>query len=124
MTNVRSYLAALAAALLLVTGCKRAESPEETARDVAEAQQEGAEEVAEARADAAQDRLDKGDMINESPAENDYEILIAQAEAHHKVAIEGCEVLAADAQQACKDAADARLEASKAEAELQRPPGS
>lgn len=124
MTNIKSYIAALAAALLLITGCNRAESPEKAAQDVAEAQQEGAEEVAEARADAAQDRLDKDHLVNESPAENNYEIMIAQAEADHKVAIEGCEVLAADAQRACKDAADARLEASKAEAARLRPPGS
>ena len=124
MTNINSYIAALAASLLLLTGCNRAESPQEVARDVAEAQQEGAEEVAEERADAAEDRMDTGDAMNESPAENQYEIRVAQAEADHKAAIEGCEILEGDAQQSCKNEADARLAASKAEAERQRPPGS
>lgn len=124
MTNINSYIAAIAAALLLLTGCNRAEAPQEAARDVAEAQQEGAEEVAEARADATQDRMDTDQPINESPAENEYEIMIAQAEADHKVAIEGCEILEGDAQRTCKDAADAKLDSRKAEAERMHPSGS
>lgn len=124
MTNINSYIAALAAALLLLTGCNRAESPREVAKDVAEAQQEGAEEVAEARADAAEDRMETGDVMNESAAENQYEVRVTQAEADHKVAIEGCEILEGDAQQACKNDADAQLAASKAEAERLRQSGS
>ena len=50
-------------------------------RALTAAQQEGAEEVAEAQADAAQDRMDTDQPINESPAEKEYEIMIAQAEA-------------------------------------------
>ena len=80
MTNVTGYTAALAAGLLLLTGCNRAESPREVAKDV--------------------------------------------AEADHKVAIESCEILEGDAQQTCKNEADAQLAASKAEAERLRPPGS
>lgn len=124
MTHTKSYFAALAAALLLMTGCNRAESPREVSRDVAEAQQEGAEKVAEARADAARDRMDAGQPFNETPAENQYEIMLAQAEADHKVAIESCEILAGDAQRTCKADADAQLEASKADAERLRSPRS
>jgi hypothetical protein len=124
MTNITGYTAALAAGFLLLTGCNRAESPREVAGDVAEAQQEGTEEVAEAQADAAEDRQDTGYVMNESAAENEYEIKVAQAEADHKVAIESCEILEGDAQQTCKNDADAQLAASKAEAERLRPPGS
>lgn len=40
MTHINSYVAALAAALLLSTGCNRAESPREVAKDVAEAERQ------------------------------------------------------------------------------------
>jgi hypothetical protein len=120
MNKTTGYLAALAAGLLLLTGCNRAESPQEVREDVAEARQEGAEEVAEARADAAEDRVDTGYGMSESPAEGQYDVRIAQAEADHKVAIEGCEILEGDAQQNCKDQADANLDARKAEAEAER----
>lgn len=124
MTHINGYIAALVAGLVLLTGCNRAETPREVSKDVAAAQQKGAEEVAEARVDAAEDRMDTGSVMNESAAENQYEIRVTQAEADHKVAIESCEILEGDAQQACKDKADSQLAASKAEAELQRPPGS
>jgi len=120
MRHVNSYIAGLAAILLLMTGCNRAESPSEVREDVAEAQQEGAEDVAEKQADLAKDRADSGDVINESTAENRYELLVAQADAERKVALEQCEALSGSAQVACKESADAQYELSKAEAERQR----
>ena len=41
---------------------------------------------------------------------------MAEAEARHKVQTEGCDGLQGDAQEACKDKADAELEAAKADA--------
>jgi hypothetical protein len=68
--------------------------------------------------------MDAGQPFNETPAENQYEIMLAQAEADHKVAIESCDILAGDAQRNCKADADAQLEASKADAERLRSPRS
>lgn len=65
-------------------------------------------------------RADSGQMMNESTAENRYELLIAQADAERKVALEQCEALSGSAQEACKESADAQYELSKAEAERQR----
>jgi len=100
MKQVNSYISGLAATLLLMTGCNRAEPPSEVREDVAEARQEGAEDVAEKQADLAQDRADSGQMMNESTAENRYELLIAQADAERKVAMEQCEALSGSAQEA------------------------
>ena len=114
-------ITALAAAMFLLGGCNRAESPGEVAHDTQEAAQEGQQEVAQAEQDAAQDMGSSPALPGvETPSENNYEVLVARAEADHKVAVERCEALAGDEQEACKDAADAQLDASKAEAERQR----
>ena len=122
MRNSLSSITALAAALFLLGGCNRAESPGEVAHDTQEAAQEGQQDVAQAEQDAAQDQMaaNQGMPGVEAPSENQYEIQIARAEADHKVAVERCEALSGDEQKACKDAADAQLDASKAEAERQR----
>ena len=120
MKHVNSYISGLAAILLLMTGCNRAEPPAEVREDVAEAQQEGAEAIAEKQADLAEDRAESGEVLNESTAENRYELLVARADADRKVAMEQCEALSGSAQAACKESADAQYELSKAEAERHR----
>jgi hypothetical protein len=86
--------------------CNKAEDPAETQADVAEAQSEATEDVAEAQTDMSQDTM-----------ENQEDTALAKAEGDHKVATERCEALPAEQQQACKDEADAALEAAKAAAE-------
>ena len=54
MRNSLTSITALAAALFLLGGCNRAESPGEVAQDTQEAQQEGQQDVAQAEQDAAQ----------------------------------------------------------------------
>ena len=122
MRNTVSSITALAAALFLLGGCNRAESPGEVAHDTQKAQAEGQEDVAKAEQDAASDQMaaNQGMPGVEAPSENNYEIQVARAEADHKVAVERCEALSGDEQKACKDAADAQLDTSKAEAEQQR----
>jgi hypothetical protein len=116
-----SSISALLAALFLLGGCDRAETPGEVARDTQDAAQEGQQDVAQAQQDAMQDSATTPPMPgDETSAENNYEVQIARAEADHRVARERCDALAGDEQQACKDAADAQLDASKAEAERQR----
>jgi len=114
-------ITALAAAMFLLGGCNRAESPAEVAHDTQEAAQEGQQEVAQAEQDAMQDAGSNPALPGvETPAENNYEVQVARAEADHKVAKERCEALAGDEQEACNEAANAQLDASKAEAERQR----
>ena len=122
MRNSLSSITALAAALFLLGGCNRAESPGEVAHDTQEAQAEGQKDVAKAEQDAASDQMAANQAMPgvETPSENNYEIQVARAEADHKVAVERCEALAGDEQKACKDAADAQLDTSKAEAEQTR----
>ena len=79
--------------------CNKAEDPAETQADVAEAQ-----------ADA-----------NQNAMESTEETAQAKAEGDHKVAIEQCEALPGDQQEACKSEADATYEAAKAAADLPGP---
>jgi hypothetical protein len=116
-------LLALASALALTAGCNRAEDQSQVARDVAEARQEAAENNAEASRDAAEEIRDAAQDsgpasadAREATVEGQKDIAIAQAEGRHKVATEGCDALKGEAQQACKDRADAELDAAKADA--------
>lgn len=119
MRHIKSCVSALAA-LLVLTACNRAESPAEVREDVAEAKRDGAEQVAEAQADLAQDHLDSGEAVNESTAENRYELRVAKADADRKVALEQCEALSGSAQEACKELAEEKYDLRKAEAERDR----
>jgi hypothetical protein len=59
--------------------------------------------------------------MNQSTMEGQEETAQAKAEGDHKVAIEQCEALPAEEQEACKDKADADYEAAKAAADLPGP---
>ena len=90
--------------------CNKAEDPAEVQADVAEAQSQATEDVAEAQAD-----------MNQGAMEAQEETALTRAEGDHKIAVERCEALPGDQQQACKDEADATLEAAKAAADLPGP---
>ena len=91
MRNSLSSITALAAALFLLGGCNKAESPGEVAHDTQEAQQEGQQDVAKAEQDAASDQMAANQAMPgvESPAENNYEILVARAEAGFVLCVAG-----------------------------------
>ena len=126
-------LCAVAAAAFLLTACsKKAETEAEVQHDVAKAQAEGQRDVADARADAQQANADANKQVADAIADSDdkdvakeahdanetedkgkSKIMIAQAEADHKVAVEKCDALAGSAQKDCKDNADRALDQAK-----------
>ena len=124
---------ALAAAVFALSACtKKSETSAEVQRDVAKAQAEGQRDVADARADVQEANADAdrdvaqaiGDHdqdgvakaahdANETADKGKSKIMLAQAEAAHKVAVEKCEALSGAPQKECKDDADKTLEHEK-----------
>ena len=133
-------LCAVAAAAFLMTACsKKPESQAEVQHDVAKAEAEGQRDVADARADVQQANADADKQVADAIADQDEKdvakeahdanetfdegkskIMIAQAEADHKVAIEKCEALTGPAQKECKDNADQELDQAKETAKVNR----
>jgi hypothetical protein len=132
-------LCALFAAALALTACKKAETPAEVQHDVATAQAEGQRDVADARADAKEAAADADKNVADAIADHDAgdvaeqahdanetadkgksKIMIAQAEAAHKVAVEKCDALTDAAQKECKDDADKTLDQAKEAAKTNR----
>lgn len=130
---------ALAAAVFALSACNKHETSAEVQRDVAKAKAEGERKVADARADAQEANADadknvaeaiadhKEDKVseaahdaNETADKGKQKIMIAQAEAAHKVAMEKCEALSGAPQKECKDDADKTLEHDKAAAKAYR----
>jgi hypothetical protein len=126
---MKTKIAALAAAALFaIVGCSRAESPSEVRHDVTEAKQDAAEKTAKAREEVREERMDAQQDINkdmsnaaEKTQQSEYDLAIAKAEGDAKVAREQCEALSGDAQEACKQKADADLEVAKANAKAMYP---
>ncbi len=118
----RNLVLATLAGALFVVGCNRAESPGETQDEVA-AQQDAADEaMTEAREQVAQS-YPPGTPATDAPRQagrSQYDVAIADAEAAHKAAVEACEALAAEEQQACKHRADDDLGAARSRAESLR----
>jgi hypothetical protein len=133
-------LCAVAAAAVLLTACtKKAETQAEVQRDVAKAQAEGQRQVADARADAQEASADANKQVADAIADQDdkdvareahdanetedqgrSKIMIAQAEADHKVAVEKCDALTGPAQKECKDNADRALDQARETAKANR----
>jgi hypothetical protein len=132
-------LCALLAAAFALTACKKAESPAEVQQDVAKAQAEGQRDVADARSDAKEANADADKNVADAIADHDEDavakqahdanetadkgkskIMIAQAEADHKVAVEKCDALTGSSQKECKDDADKTLEQAKEAAKVNR----
>ena len=132
-------LCTLAVAAFVMTACNKAETPAEVARDVEKAQAEGQRDVADARADAQQANADADKQVADAIADHDGDdvskqahdanetfdegkskIVIAQAEADHKVAVQKCEGLESSAQKDCKDRADKTLDVAKQTAKANR----
>jgi hypothetical protein len=114
------------AVILLVAAmaaCNNAKSPDAVANDVAAARQKAAAQVASAERDAAKKDDSAQNTVNEktqdlnsTEAKGAYDVASARAEGDHKIALEKCLALAGDAQQACKDKADANYDLAKANA--------
>lgn len=123
----KHFLAALAVAALTVAGCNRASTPAAVDNDVAKASNDAAKDnskamQSQAKTDAsANAEVAKADeKADEKKADSAYDVAVTEAEGAHKVAIEKCDALSGDAQKACKDQADAKLELSKANAKAEK----
>ena len=123
---------ALAAAVFALTACSKSETPAEVQHDVAKAQAEGERDVADARSDAKEATADADKKVADAVADHDDDnvadaahdaneaadkgkskIMIAQAEAAHKVAVAKCDALSGAPQKECKDDADKTLDQAK-----------
>lgn len=111
---------AAVAAMLVVAGCNKAESPDKVQSDInkAVASADRKDERAadkEARTDAAV----TNDLVNDVDKANTKEVgaaaddAVTQAEGENKIALAKCEALGGDAQKACKDQANAQLKLVK-----------
>jgi hypothetical protein len=130
---------ALAVVAITLTACNKSETPAEVQHDVAKAQAEAQRDVADARSDAKEANADADKNVADAIADHDTDavakqahdanetadkgkskIMIAQAEADHKVAVEKCEALTGASQKECKDDADKTLEQAKEAAKASR----
>jgi hypothetical protein len=109
-----------AAALLVLGGCNKAESPEKVQRDVAKASAEAekkderaAEREAKADATITNDVVNDVDKANRKEVNAAVDDAVTQAEGENKIALAKCNALAGDAQKACKDQANAQLKLAK-----------
>jgi hypothetical protein len=115
--------ALLASALLCLSACNKAESPDKVQENVAKAQSKAADENAKAdekvkqvEADAAKDRTDALAKVADKSVAALADSAVTQVEGETKIALAKCQALEADAQKACKDAANAHLDAVRAKA--------
>jgi len=117
--------ALLASALLSLSACNRAESPENVQANVANAQSDAVEENAKAdervkqvEAEAPKDRADALAKVADKSVGVIADSAVTQVEGETKIALAKCQALEGDAQKACKDEANAHLDAVKAKAKL------
>jgi methionine synthase II (cobalamin-independent) len=115
--------ALLATTLLGLSACNKAETPEKVQADVAKAKSDAAQEntkadekVTQAEAQAAKDRADAEAKAADKSVVALVDSAVTQAEGDTKIALAKCEALEADAQKACKDKANAHMDAVKAKA--------
>jgi hypothetical protein len=115
--------ALLASALLCLTACNKAKSPEDVQADVAKAQSTAAEadakadqKVKQVEGETLKDRSDALAKVADKNIDAVADSAVTQAEGETKIALAKCEALEGDAQQSCKDKANAHLDAVKAKA--------
>ena len=115
--------ALLASAFLCVSACNKAESPDKVQADVAKAQSSAAEDNAKAdekvkqvEAGATKDRADALAKVADKSVGAIADSAVTQAEGETKIALAKCQALEGDAQKACKDEANAHLDAVRTKA--------
>jgi hypothetical protein len=118
-----SSCALLVSALLCLSACNKAESPDKIQEDVAKAQSQAAEENAKAdekvkqvEAEAAKDRADALAKVADKSVGALADSAVTQVEGETKIALAKCQSLEGDAQKSCKDEANAHLDAVRAKA--------
>ena len=115
--------ALLASALLGLSACNRAESPETVQSNVANAQSDAVEANAKAdervkqvETEAPKDRADALAKVADKSVGVIADSAVTQAEGETNIALAKCQALQGDAQKTCKDEANAHLDAVRAKA--------
>lgn len=115
--------AVIVSALLGLSACNKAKSPETVQADVATAQSDAAAEnvkadanVQQVEAGAAKERADAVAKVADKSVNALVDSAVTQAEGETKIALAKCEALDGDAQKACKDQANAHMDAVRAKA--------
>jgi hypothetical protein len=115
--------ALLASALLCLSACNKAESPEKVQADVAKARSNAAEEnvkadekVKQVEAEAGKDRADALAKVADKSVGAIADSAVTEAEGNTNIALAKCQAMEGDAQKTCKDDANAHLDAVKAKA--------
>ena len=123
LTKLTLNCALLASALLGLSACDKAKSPEDVQADVAKAQSNAVEENAKAdekvkqvEAEAAKDRADALAKVADKSVGAIADSAVTQAEGETAIALAKCQALESDAQKTCKDATNAHMDAVKAKA--------
>ena len=115
--------ALLGSALLCLSACNKAESPEKVQADVAKAHSNAVEENAKAdekvkqvEAEAAKDRADALAKVADKSVGAIADSAVTEAEGDTKIALAKCQAMEGDAQKTCKDDANAHMDAVRAKA--------
>jgi len=115
--------ALLASALLGLSACNKADSPDRIQADIAKAKSDAVAENAKAdekqkqvQAEAAKDRADAEAKAADKSVGALVDSAVTQAEGETRVALAKCEALEGDAQKACKDKANTHMAAVKEKA--------
>ncbi len=115
--------ALLASALIGLSACNKAESPEKVQADVAKAQSDAVEanakadeKVKQVEAGAAKDRADAEAKVADKSVGALVDSAVTQTEGETKIALAKCEALEGDAQKTCNDKANAHMQAVRAKA--------
>lgn len=119
-----AVICALAAALVGLSACNKAKSPDDVQADVAKASREAAESSAKAEESRRQaetqasEQLAKDKADAEAKATDKSVVAVAdsavtEAEGETKVALAKCEAMQGDAQKQCRDEANSHLQAVK-----------
>jgi len=126
--KIRLGCALIASALLGLSACNKAKSPEDVQADVAKAQAKAAEENAKAdekvkqvEASAVKDREDALAKVADKNVDVVVDSAVTEAEGVANVERAKCQALQGDAQKNCISEANARLDAVKAKAKAARP---
>lgn len=85
-----------------------------------ESRMETQKDVAEAKTEAAVDNMEAQREAAKEAAKTAYDLALVEADGAYKVQIERCEALEGEAQDSCKQTAEADLKAAKVSAEQRR----
>jgi len=113
----------IASALLGLSACNKAESPDKVQADVSKATSDAADENAKAEekrkqveAEAAKDRADALGKVADKSVGALADSAVTQVEGETKIALAKCQALEGDARKTCKDEANAHMDAVRAKA--------